>query len=329
MICGVNNMLFSIIIPAYNVEKYLKEVVDSVLSQSFSRFEVLIVDDGSDEPCRKLCDIISKSDDRIKVFHKENGGVSSARNLGIKNSKGSYIYFLDGDDRMVEDTLFKVSEILSNSKPDIVTSNTHRFTDWEKTYFRDKDLERVRNKSLEELKFKLGTDVYVSHNFYSRDFITECEPFNEKVRVSEDVYWLFNNMSKVKSVEVLDTAFYYHFEGRPGSLINDYKDSYYVSTLFLFKQMYDRIDDLNYDKKKARRFIAAIYWNYLADIAVKCKNKVILSECIDIFKKNLYIVKGDHCPIVSRLLFLRYIIGNKLFLRFLHFLLQLKNSLNS
>ena len=88
-------------------------------------------------------------------------------------------------------------------------------------------------------------------------------------------------------------------------------------------------DDLDYDKRKARRFIAAIYWNYLADIAVRCKNKVILSECIDIFKKNLYIVKGDHCPIVSKLLFLRYIIGNKLFLRFLHFLLQIKSSLNN
>jgi len=88
----------SVVVPVYNVEKYLRECVDSVLAQTFADFELILVDDGSLDDSGKICDEYAKKDSRVRVFHKANGGVSSARNLGIKESRADYLAFLDSDD---------------------------------------------------------------------------------------------------------------------------------------------------------------------------------------------------------------------------------------
>ena len=92
--------VFSVIIPVYKVEKYISRCIESVLKQSFSDFELLLVNDGSPDKSGIICDEYAKKDQRIKVFHKENGGVSSARNIGIKNACGKYIVFIDSDDEV-------------------------------------------------------------------------------------------------------------------------------------------------------------------------------------------------------------------------------------
>ena len=91
---------FSIIVPVYNVEKYLNRCVESILSQSFKDFEVLLIDDGSTDKSGAICDEYAKKDNRVKVFHKENGGVSSARNVGLDEADGEWILFVDSDDNI-------------------------------------------------------------------------------------------------------------------------------------------------------------------------------------------------------------------------------------
>ena len=91
----------SIIIPIYNAEKYLERCLDSVLNQSFQDYELLLIDDGSTDRSAEICDSYAKHDERIKVFHKENGGVSSARNMGLDNATGEWIYFVDADDEVL------------------------------------------------------------------------------------------------------------------------------------------------------------------------------------------------------------------------------------
>ncbi|EMF0473665.1 glycosyltransferase family 2 protein, partial [Enterococcus faecium] len=85
----------SIIVPVYNVEKYLKKCVDSILGQTFTDFELLLIDDGSTDNSGSICDELAKTDNRIKVIHKENGGLSDARNIGIEVAKGDFIGFID------------------------------------------------------------------------------------------------------------------------------------------------------------------------------------------------------------------------------------------
>lgn len=98
----MDNELISIIVPVYKVEKYLEKCVNSILKQTYTNLEIILVDDGSPDKCGQLCDELAKTDDRIKVFHKENGGLSDARNYGVERANGEYIGFVDSDDYIHE-----------------------------------------------------------------------------------------------------------------------------------------------------------------------------------------------------------------------------------
>ena len=95
----------SVIVPVYNTEKYLHRCVDSILAQTFTDFELLLVNDGSPDKSGEICDEYAQKDTRVRVFHKENGGVSSARNLGLENAQGKWITYVDGDD-WIEPTMY-------------------------------------------------------------------------------------------------------------------------------------------------------------------------------------------------------------------------------
>ena len=94
----INNPLVSIIIPVYNVEKYLQQCVGSVLAQTYKHLEIVLIDDGSTDQSPRMCDEYAAQYENIYVFHKQNGGASTARNIGLENAKGEYIFFLDSDD---------------------------------------------------------------------------------------------------------------------------------------------------------------------------------------------------------------------------------------
>ena len=93
-----NNDLISVIVPVYNVESYLRKCLDSIVGQTYKKLEIILVDDGSTDGSGSICDEYAKEDHRIKVIHKDNDGVSSARNIGIDNVEGKYILFVDADD---------------------------------------------------------------------------------------------------------------------------------------------------------------------------------------------------------------------------------------
>lgn len=107
--------LISIIVPVYNTEKYIDRCLTSILNQTYKNLEIIIVDDGSSDKCREICDNYKKIDKRIKVIHKENGGVSSARNMGLNYAIGEWIYFCDSDDEIYHDGL---ESLISNIEED-------------------------------------------------------------------------------------------------------------------------------------------------------------------------------------------------------------------
>lgn len=115
----------SVIIPVYNVEKYIRQCVDSVLEQNISSMEVILVDDGSPDNCPQICDSYAALDARVKVVHKENGGVSKARNTGIKESAGEWLYFVDSDDWLVENSLKSLIETGDREKADVVFTDCY------------------------------------------------------------------------------------------------------------------------------------------------------------------------------------------------------------
>lgn len=112
-------MLFSIVIPIYQVEEYLERCVASVREQTYSFIEIILVDDGSPDKCPEMCDQYAQADSRIKVIHKKNGGLSDARNVGLKEASGTYVVFLDSDDYIERDFLEKIS-VLAKKEYDVL-----------------------------------------------------------------------------------------------------------------------------------------------------------------------------------------------------------------
>ena len=113
--------LISVILPIYNVEKVLRRSVDSVLAQTYGNIEVILVDDGSPDGCPELCDEYAKKDLRVRVIHQQNGGVSAARNTGVRAAEGEFISFVDPDDYVAEDFLFFMYNLMNDHEADIVS----------------------------------------------------------------------------------------------------------------------------------------------------------------------------------------------------------------
>ena len=114
-----NTEMLSVVIPIYNVEKYLKRCIDSVISQTYKNIEIILVDDGSPDKCGEICDLYALKDKRIKVIHKENGGLSDARNIGTKAANGKYIAFIDSDDYISSDYFEYLYSLLIKTGADI------------------------------------------------------------------------------------------------------------------------------------------------------------------------------------------------------------------
>lgn len=120
-------MLFSVIVPVYNVEQYLRECVDSILNQSFTDFELILVDDGSKDSSGAICDEYAEKDSRVKVIHKENGGQSTARNRGIDEAQGQYAVFLDSDDFIAYSDFFSDLSLEIEENTDVVVFRYHKY----------------------------------------------------------------------------------------------------------------------------------------------------------------------------------------------------------
>ena len=117
--------LVSVVIPVYKTEKYVVKSVNSILTQSYKNTEIIIVDDGSPDSCPKICDDLQKSDNRIIVIHKENGGLSSARNTGIDAANGKYVFFLDSDDTLYADAVSDMVKIAEEENSDAVIPDSY------------------------------------------------------------------------------------------------------------------------------------------------------------------------------------------------------------
>ena len=157
----------SIIIPIYNIEKYVEQCVNSVLEQSYKKFEVLLIDDGSKDKSGEICDILCGLDDRVRVIHKKNGGLSSARNEGIINSKGDYIIFMDGDDYWDDsDFLHDIVNGLNKSNADLINFGFRKYyedTDVveQSRYIFDRSLVDVNDKK-KTLNYLISKNLYIS-----------------------------------------------------------------------------------------------------------------------------------------------------------------------
>lgn len=187
--------LISVIIPVYNVEKYLSTCLDSVLTQSMIDFEVLLINDGSTDGSADICDQYSNKDNRVKVYHKENSGPSSARNFGIQKALGEYIMFIDADDYIDQDTFKIVNFEAERFGADIVVfpifekkGEVIQIYNIAESYFDDKE---SKKGFLKEVWLKSGLLASPVNKIYKKEIIKNNNIlFNEEFCIAED--YLFN-----------------------------------------------------------------------------------------------------------------------------------------
>lgn len=217
--------LISIIIPVYKVEAYLHKCVNSVLNQDFQKIEVILVDDGSPDNCPAICDEFAKKDSRVIVIHKKNGGLSDARNVGIKSATGEYLIFLDSDDYWEgKDCLFNLIQSMQASKADIILYGA-------KDVFEESNTVRVSRGNYDITAIRKDKDsaiqsLFATHHFpgsawilaIKRSLVLEHELFFVTGIKAEDIDWLIHSFSKAKTFDAVNDAFYMYIKNRPGAI---------------------------------------------------------------------------------------------------------------
>ena len=209
------NGMVSIIVPIYKVEKYLDRCVQSILKQTYRDFEVILVDDGSPDKCPEICDEWAKKDKRIKVIHKENGGLSDARNVGMQAALGKYIAFVDSDDWVSTVYLEYLIKAMADSECDIIECET--FWTEEKIPFEETAIKSNRKvavfqaeEALEQLIKEGYFHQHVWNKLYKRTIIQDI-PF-EKDKTNEDEFWTYRVFGNTKTIGKIEVPLYYYFQ---------------------------------------------------------------------------------------------------------------------
>lgn len=280
---------FSIIIPVYNVElEYLNICIDCVLRQSLQSFEIIIVDDGSQKKCASACDQYSKRDQRIRVIHQDNTGVSAARNIGILNAKSDWIMFVDADDWIEDNTLESISEYLANQSYDIIFFDCvlEYANKQEDVHYRIQpgvyESDNIDDKELLYLEAigpktsKYGNISYCWGKVYNRDFLLNNGIlFPKGISKSEDKVFVLQCLRKMKTLLKIDGVFY-HYRINLASVCNSYTenaDKDRTELIKILNEISDQMDrelgglkrDKNYNlvSMKCRMFIFGIITDIL------------------------------------------------------------------
>lgn len=234
------NPLISIIVPVYNSEKTLCRCVDSILNQTFTDWELLLIDDGSKDRSGEICDEYAANDCRIKTFHKVNAGVSSARNLGLDNANGKWITFVDSDD-CVDSVFLKKAECYLNNADLIVLGMA------------------FLNNNYRKAPLTITVDIYESPHiideqlcelymmtcwgkYYKLDIIKNYDiHFNEELKIGEDTEFVLHYLKFTKKIQFVNSSCYFYNETDYGNLYKYALDakSFIRHMFFILKQLDD------------------------------------------------------------------------------------------
>ena len=287
--------MISVIVPVYNVEPYLRKCLDSIVNQTYSDLEILVIDDGSTDGCGKICDEYVERDERVKVFHTENRGLSCARNLGLDEAKGEWIGFVDSDDWIEPDMYEALLKRAEETGADVVECGVY-------LEYQNKIEERKRKDSqysgMESVRMLLRWEL--SDAVWDKLWKKECFSFTRfpEGRIFEEyatTYRLFLDANCISTI----AGSKYHYLQRKGSLSNNHEMKnlvgYWLSHRERYEALYDQVDEET--KPELMRFLATAAsrtWAYYLDCPVKERetNNVIISE-MNFFTKQHLPMFGD------------------------------------
>ena len=242
------NPKISIIIPIYNKSRYLNTVLEQIKNQSFKDFECILIDDGSNDGSAEICDSYSSADERFKVIHKVNGGVSAARNTGLDVARGNYITFIDADDEITENYLEILYAPAVESRADMVVGGCQKFWDdsdktvWVCCPFEGLvDIKTVLG-GFAEAQYKNGIYGICCNKLIPYRIVADIR-FNPSIKLAEDLDFYLSVYPKLKSIYFLSERNYlYRQEAENSSVIINDKDIDYFSQLCIQLKMYKMLE---------------------------------------------------------------------------------------
>lgn len=215
---------FSVIIPVYNIEPYLRECVESVLGQNFRNFEIILVNDGSTDKSLQICQEYQLKDSRVKLINKVNEGLAETRNKGIDISQGEYIIFLDGDDHLEKkgNGLSEIHHILSDESIDILLFNLVPFSVRENSYYNIHEIKKAKNiKITNDLNTIFKKKIYLAsacNKIVKKSIISQNSIKFPKGLLSEDIQWCGDLLKYASNITFYPMSFYFYRQNREGSI---------------------------------------------------------------------------------------------------------------
>lgn len=316
MIGSVGDSLISIIVPIYNAEKYLDSCIQSVLRQTYTNWELILIDDGSTDKSGRIAEEYGFADERITVFHQKNLGVSLARNQGIDEATGNYVVFLDADDELIEDCLAKTVNIAEETNADVVAGRSCE----NQELFQDRIIWTGAEALENSLKDHLFT-YSACAKLIRREFIGKTR-FTPDIRINEDSYFVFQLLCKQNVFVLTNDVIYFYRANSESSSRTVFSEKYFdilkVSDLKYKKieEQFPQMHDL------AKNMLLKARMNVLRILAVRTRD-----EYRDVEKKLLeYILdnKEDYIPSSKECNQWMFILSHHLFYvyKFAHYIVK-------
>ena len=322
--------LVSIIVPVYNTEAYLKECVDSIVNQTYQNLEIVLINDGSTDKCANICDTYALIDSRIKVIHKKNGGLSSAREVGISNSRGTYLMIVDSDDWIDLEAIEKCVEVAEKDNSECVFFSyvkeygnrsipNYLFPD-SFCYGKDEAEERIHRRIIgfrkEELQHpeKIDNLSTLWGKLYKKEVALKGKIVSEReVGTSEDTIFNIYALENCECLSYTNHCFYHYRRSNLQAATMKYKPNLYEN----WKNLYQIFDDYISNSKKQDVYREALL-NRIAcgmiglglneanakhSIFVKGKNlKIVLQDSL--YRKAFQKLDYSYCPIKWKVFFI-------------------------
>lgn len=270
----MNEKKLSIIVPVYNIEHYIRECIESILSQTFNNYELIIVDDGSTDSSGRICDSYDHLKN-VRVFHKDNGGLSSARNYGIKMSSGQYLMFIDGDDYLFEKTsLAKIVKKINSGKYDVVQYRIAQYYEKTKKYAYQSDIKEYNESIIFNKLRKMNIDgnfsISACDKIVRREILFNNNLFFDEGLLSEDIDWSLRLYQYINDMAILNSTIYVYRQQRKGSITSS-KSKIRCDSLFsIIKNWYHY--DYRDDTMK-QLYLSFLAYQYLILLAISGNKK--------------------------------------------------------
>lgn len=311
----------SVVVPVYKVEQYIDRCMESLIKQDFDSYEIILVDDGSPDNCGSICDKYAEKYEYVKVVHKKNGGLSSARNAGIQVASGEYLFFVDSDDWVDKKALSTLYNIAVDTEAEIVSGSYQLAKSVDDKKTSDNKIRVFNRDDALEYYLRRGMSSIISEypawsKLYKRDLFRDEEfPVGQ---LYEDVATVFKLIKKTNKYAKTEKIIYYYFQNTSSITHNKFKNSD-MDAIKIGKQLVEETKNERESiqkyafQKEIRGYFSVLCKMaiYGVDSSVKNADEIV-NDCVAVLRKNYMVLLSSEMPLSRKAILTGLVLNQKL-----------------